>query len=319
VSSSSTRVFFATDIHGSTKCFKKFLNAGQFYEADVLILGGDVTGKVLVPIVAEARNRFFVYEDGRKTRLRSDEDVLAFEARAADGGSYTYRCTDDEFQELAANSHRQDSLFTDLIRRRVRAWVELADSRLAGKSVRVFFNAGNDDIIAIDEILDSSRTLCRPEGQVVDIDSHTTMISTGYANETPFLCPRDVPENLLGEMIERMLAQVSDVSRCVFNFHCPPYKSQLDDAPKLDAELRPRMTAFGIEHAPAGSTAVRRAIEDYQPLLGLHGHIHESRGAIHIGRTLCINPGSEYHEGILRGALIDIERGVMRNYTFTSG
>jgi hypothetical protein len=68
-----------------------------------------------------------------------------------------------------------------------------------------------------------------------------------------------------------------------------------------------------------GSKAVRAAIEKYQPLVGLHGHIHESRSAQKIGRTTCINPGSEYGEGILRGCLVTFAEGVIEGFQMTSG
>jgi len=57
---------------------------------------------------------------------------------------------------------------------------------------------------------------------------------------------------------------------------------------------------------PVGSTAVRELIEEYQPPLSLHGHIHESRGKTRIGETIAINPGSVYSEGSLQGAVIDL-------------
>jgi Icc-related predicted phosphoesterase len=68
-----------------------------------------------------------------------------------------------------------------------------------------------------------------------------------------------------------------------------------------------------------GSRAVAKMIEKYQPLIGLHGHIHESRGAQKIRRSLIINPGSEYSEGILKGAAIILEKGKVKDYVFTSG
>jgi Icc-related predicted phosphoesterase len=67
-----------------------------------------------------------------------------------------------------------------------------------------------------------------------------------------------------------------------------------------------------------GSKAVRRAIETYQPILSLHGHIHESRGVATIGRTVCINPGSEYPDGVLRGAIVDFDRDGVKSYVLTS-
>ena len=70
---------------------------------------------------------------------------------------------------------------------------------------------------------------------------------------------------------------------------------------------------------PVGSRAVREFIEQHQPIVSLHGHIHESRGAVRIGRTVAINPGSTYGEGVLDGAIIDIEDGEVVSHQLVSG
>ena len=116
-----------------------------------------------------------------------------------------------------------------------------------------------------------------------------------------------------------MASSVQDMPNCIFNLHCPPFDTGIDQAPLLDEELRPRIGIQGVEMAPVGCQAVRQAIEHYQPLLGLHGHIHESKGVASLGRTLCINPGSEYSEGVLRGALVTIKKGKVVSHMFTSG
>jgi Icc-related predicted phosphoesterase len=316
----TTRLFFATDIHASTRCFKKFLNAAKHYGADVLVLGGDVTGKRWIHITMEGSGRgTAIYDNGRKVRLETRADIARLEEREADAGTYVHRCTLEEHERLQRDANAQETLFYSLMEARIREWVGLADERLRHQDVRVFFNAGNDDIFAIDSLIDSSATMVRPEGKCVEIDDSCTMISTGFANMTPFRCPRDISEDELACKIASMIPKVPDLARCIFNFHCPPYQSKLDNAAKVGPDLQPRMTAFGIEMAPAGSTAVRAAIEQHQPLLGLHGHIHESKGATRIGRTPCLNPGSEYHEGVLRGALIELNRGAIKNYAFTCG
>lgn len=315
----TTTLFFATDIHGSTRCFKKFLNASKHYSADVLVLGGDVTGKAVIPIVLSSANRAVAYDTGDAVQLSGEAEITNFEERVANAGAYTLRCTPEEYRQLDALEARREQVFAELVEQRVREWVTLADERLHGSDVRVFFNTGNDDFFAVDPLIDASKSMVRPEGRCIEIDDCCTMVSTGFANETPFGCPRDVPEDELTTKIETMMQLVPDPTRCIFNFHCPPYGTQLDNAPKLDSSLRPQMNGFGIEYAHVGSTAVRSAIQRYQPLLGLHGHIHESKGAARIGKTLCLNPGSEYHEGVLRGALVRLRRGYVENYLLTSG
>jgi hypothetical protein len=109
------------------------------------------------------------------------------------------------------------------------------------------------------------------------------------------------------------------MSNCIFNLHCPPYDSGIDIAPKLNDELRPVLNAGQPVMIPVGSTAIKAAIGKYQPLLGLHGHVHESSGVVELGRTLCLNPGSEYGEGILRGILVDISNRRVDRYVRTEG
>lgn len=76
---------------------------------------------------------------------------------------------------------------------------------------------------------------------------------------------------------------------------------------------RPTASAGDLLRGPVGSTGVRTAIERFKPVLGVHGHIHESGGERRIGDTLCVNAGSEASMGILRGYLVDLsERGVER-------
>lgn len=102
-----------------------------------------------------------------------------------------------------------------------------------------------------------------------------------------------------------MVVKLRNPQRAIFNFHLPPFGSKLDEAPALDEKLRPMHGSRAMR--PVGSTAVRDAINRYQPLLSLHGHIPESKGATKLGRTLAINPGSGYEEGILMAAIIELD------------
>jgi Icc-related predicted phosphoesterase len=158
-----------------------------------------------------------------------------------------------------------------------------------------------------------------PNDQVVALDDKHEMASLGYSNITPWRCPRDIPEEELSKKIEALIAQVKNMPNCIFNFHCPPYDTGIDTAPHLDQNLKPVFKAGEVEMIPVGSKSTRKAIEQHQPLLGLHGHIHESKGAFKIGRTICLNPGSEYSEGMLRGALVDLHDKGLKNYVLTTG
>lgn len=198
-------------------------------------------------------------------------------------------------------------------------WIELADKRLKGTGIQCYITGGNDDLFDIEPVLNNAEYIVNPEGKVVHIDEHHEMISSGYSNMTPWECPRDIPEEELLKKIDQAASQVENMKNCIFNLHCPPYDTGIDTAVELDEKLRPVTIGGQVSQIPVGSTAVRTAIEKYQPLLGLHGHIHESRGDIKIKKTLCINPGSEYGEGILRGVIINLTEKKIKSLMLTSG
>jgi len=158
-------------------------------------------------------------------------------------------------------------------------------------------------------LLRGSDTVTNAEDGIVVLPGGFEMASFGYSTPTPWDTPRELPEEEMANRIGALVARLRDPEHAVFNFHCPPYGTHLDQAPVLDAELRPRVDATGLKVGPVGSTSVRASIEEAQPLLGLHGHVHESPGAQRLGSTLCINPGSDYGDGILRGTIVDIDRG----------
>lgn len=313
-----TRLFFATDIHGSETCFVKFVNAASFYQADILVLGGDITGKQIVAI--ECRDDgYHSHLFGQDRLARTPEELAQLEKQIRMNGFYPYIATAEELDELASDEARVAALFSRLMCETVERWLRMAEERLRGLPVKCFISPGNDDLFELDPILQRSDVVIYPEGQVIDLDGEHTLISCGYANMTPWRCPRDIEDEELRARLEAMIAQVPDPSRCVFNLHAPPYDSTLDIAPQVDADLRPVVVAGQPQMIPVGSRAVREVIEKYQPVVGLHGHIHESRGATRLGRTVCLNPGSEYSEGILRGVLVNLAGGQLKSYQFVAG
>jgi Icc-related predicted phosphoesterase len=296
------KMFFATDIHGSEICWKKFLNAAAFYKADLVVLGGDVTGKVMVPIVAH-HGYWEVTVRGERLRLDSREQLQKVEQQLRDRGSYPAIVTGEELDQLNSQD-AIDQRFNAEMTRSLDRWLDMADGKLRG-AIPCILNGGNDDIFEIDPILESAPSVTFAEGKVIDLaGSGFTMISMGYTNPTPWDTHREAPEAELAARIDAVAARVPDMSRTVFNFHAPPYGTGLDEAPELDASMRP--THGGAVMKPVGSTAVRDAILKYQPPLSVHGHIHESRGVAKLGRTRTVNPGSSYGDGVLQAALIDI-------------
>jgi Icc-related predicted phosphoesterase len=310
-------LYYTSDIHGSERCFLKFLNAAKFYGVDTLILGGDLTGKVLVPIV-EVDGHWEMSFLGRHEVLRSLEEVTEAEKRIRFNGFYPYRCGPEELARLEADRDYADAVFRRLMRESVARWVRLAEERLRGTGVRCFVMPGNDDEFDIDDALAGSDVVVNPDGAIVEIDGYQ-LLSLAWANPTPWNSPRELPEEELAARIERLARELDPSLPVIFNLHCPPYDSTLDSAPQLREDLSVVMVGGQPNMIPVGSRAVREAIERYQPVLSLHGHIHESRGAVRIGRTLCINPGSAYGEGVLHGALVRLEDDRVASYQLVSG
>ena len=316
---SKTKIYFVTDVHGSDRCFRKFVNAGKFYGANVLILGGDITGKMIVPIMDQEDGTRACNYAGSSRVMKSQQEVDEMVKMVKDSGYYPYLAGKKEVEELSAQPDKVHQLFKKLMRDDVERWMGLAEERLKGTGIKCYVSPGNDDFFDIDEALDSAAYVINPEGRVVDIDGEHEMITLGYTNHTPWNSPREVDESVLSEKIEKMASGIRNMSTAIFNIHVPPIDTQLDQAPKLDESLKPVTSGGKMMMTSAGSTAVRGSIEKHQPLVGLHGHVHESRGIVKIGRTMCFNPGSEYNSGILRGLLCEVEKDKIRSHLFTSG
>ena len=312
-----TKLFFATDIHGSDICWSKFLNAGKFYEADILILGGDMTGKAVVPIVHQGGNNYRITLLEQIFDVSTDEERQDMIKRVRSRGYYPYLTNPDEITELEKDPHRVSEIFLAEVLKVVQQWMDLADKKLDGTGLKVFCSPGNDDADEVDAIIRSSRNVILVEGLITALDPHHEMISSGWSNRTPWDTHREEDEDQLKVRYEAMTSQLKDPHNAIFNIHVPPYKSGLDEAPELDKDLRPVLAGNSMK--PVGSTALREAIEKVQPLLGLHGHIHEGRGTTRIGKTLCINPGSMYEQGTLLGAIVTLGKNKVENYVLTTG
>ena len=297
------RVFFATDIHGSEICWRKFLNAAAFYKADAVVRGGDVTGKVMVPIT-EHNGYWQVVLGDETVRMETREELAEIERRIRNRGSYPAIMPPDELTELSRDEGAVDRRFSKEMISSLDRWLDMADGKLKGGEIPCLLNGGNDDIWEIDDVIEQSPCVTFGEGKMIDLGGFH-LVSMGWTNPTPWNTFREAPEEELAAKIEAVVSQVPDMERAIFNFHAPPYGTGLDEAPSLDATLRP--IHGGAVMKPVGSTAVRDAIDRYQPMLGVHGHIHESRGIKKMGRTLAINPGSVYGDGVLQGAVLELD------------
>ena len=312
------RLYFATDVHGSETCWRKFLNSGPHYDADVVILGGDMTGKALVPIVDDGGGRWHATLLENREELEGEDAVREFEQAVIRRGYYPFRTDPAKLQRLAENESEWHELFQEKMLETVEKWMRMADERLGGKGIRVICSPGNDDQFEVDDIIENARTVELGEGRVIDLDGFQ-IVSTGWSNRTPWNTYREEDEPDLRARLETAISQVTaPPERVIYNFHCPPYRTGLDDAPELTEDMMLKDAGRAVK--PVGSTAVREAIEEHKPTLTLHGHIHESRGNCRIGRTLCINPGSSYEQGDLFGAVVDLDgKKKVKRFLLTSG
>jgi Icc-related predicted phosphoesterase len=311
------KLYFATDVHGSEICWKKFISAAKFYEVDVLILGGDMTGKAIIPIIAQGGDKYKVTLLEQESILEGQEAVDHMVATIQNRGYYPYVTTPDEVNEISSTPGKSDALFLDMVLATVNKWMDYADTKLAGTGIHCYVCPGNDDIFEIDAAIAASKLVRSVEGQVIQLDEHHEMVSSGWTNPTPWDTHREEPDEALLARIEAVIAKAKDPSKAVFNLHAPPYGSGLDEAPELTKDMRPAYAGRSL--VPVGSKSVLHVIDKYQPLLGLHGHIHEGKGTRKYKKTLCINPGSMYEQGVLHGAIVELKPNKVGNYVLTTG
>lgn len=311
------RLYYASDVHGSEVCWRKFLNAGKYYKVDALIMGGDITGKAIVPITCSPGGAASATLFGKSVTLDGNDQIVAFEKSVRDGGMYPYRAQPDELANLDESDNARQRLFDEVVRSELERWLQIAADK-HDPACPIYVMPGNDDPWFIDEVLSSCQSIVSCEGRVVDLQG-VEMISASYANPTPWDSPRELPEDDLYAHLHRLAEAVKDPASAVFNLHAPPYGTGLDDAPLLDETLRPITHLGQVETGPVGSHAVRRILSEFQPSVSLHGHIHESRAAAKVGRTVAINPGSEYGTGRVHGAIVELARGEVRSHQLVSG
>ena len=310
------RLFFVTDLHGSEICWRKFLNAGAFFEADVVILGGDITGKAMVPIVQRANGSWDASLQDHLETLETEGELERFSKRVMDRGYYPIRVSEEEYRALQAEEDLVDKRFKEVMLDGTERWIAMAEDKLADTGIRVVACPANDDVFEIDDLLAGARVVeTGDEEHPIDLDGFT-MVSMGWTNPTPWHTFREAEEPELAQRIERALGGAGDPSTTIFNFHAPPHGSKLDLAPALNDDLS--YVSGGQALRPVGSTSVREAIERFQPIAALHGHIHESAGTTRIGRTLCVNPGSDYHTGRIAGCLVNLA-GESARHQFVTG
>jgi uncharacterized protein len=309
------RLYVCSDIHASERAWRKLLNAtrANTYKVDAVLIAGDLTGKALVPIVSDNDGRWTAELLGARRTATTEIELAALERSIADVGYYGVRVSAEERAAMERDPELVKRHFREQIVGRVRDWMALAAERLDGSNVPVYLMPGNDDDFEIDAALADSAYAQNVNEQVVELTPNYQLVSMGWSSPTPWSTPRELPEEEFLDRLSSLMSGVRDARKTVIMTHVPPYDSGLDTAPLLSPDLRPTVSAGDVLRGPVGSTGVRKAIETFRPVLGVHGHIHESGGERRIGDTVCLNAGSEANHGILRGYLVDLgERGVER-------
>lgn len=309
------RLFFAVDVHGATTVWRKWISAVDIYKTNGLILAGDLTGKVLVPIIDQGDGTFKASYYGKTWLLKDEAEIQDFERKLDNGGVYYKRMKKDEVERMKEKPELVSETINKLMIERIRTWLNLLVEKVNTKEILTVVMPGNDDEFVIDPVIKEfeDKGIIYPLERIVEIEGHE-MASIAHTNPTPWNTPREADERTLSKIIDKAVKQMQRPENGIFNFHCPPYETNLDLAPKLDKSMKIVSGFAGVEYIHVGSKAVREAIKKYQPILGLHGHIHESAGYDFIGKTLVLNPGSEYGEGLLKGYIIDINRQGIEKY-----
>ena len=312
----TVRLFYASDIHGSDLLWRKFLGATKFYEADAAVMGGDLLGKAIVPIERDADGTHRAEFLGQERTLREGSELDELIGAIRFNGYYPWIASREEIEDRSGDT---EALFGEVARNEMRRWVELAEERGSSNGAsKPYVMAGNDDPWFVDDILSGSDGVVFCDDRIVRVGPHE-MISSSFANPTPWNSPRELDEDALFERLKKLADQLEDPSRAIFNLHVPPYDSRLDTGPDLKPDLTPRYSGGQPVMKPVGSHAVRKLIEEYQPLLALHGHIHESKGEVRIGRTLALNSGSEYNTGRLHGVVVTLGDERVVSHQFVVG
>jgi uncharacterized protein len=315
----STRIFFVADLHGSAVCWRKFINAAKVYRADVLLVGGDIAAKTLTPILDE-HGAWTTTVDGARRTASSLPDLERLEEALRDSATIPFRTTAREWEELRATPGALDRVFERLASVELARWLAWARGRVGSDPTRLLLGLGNDDLTSMEGVIEADELAELTDLTVLRIDDRHEMLTLPYSNPTPWKTHRELSEEEISRQIDRTVAQLENPGSAVFNVHVPPFGTPLDLAPRLDENLTKTMGAGGdVELVHVGSTAVRDALERHQPLIGLHGHIHESRGSTTLGRTLAMNCGSAYTERILLGAIVDLAADQVRSTVLSSG
>lgn len=316
--SSDGRLLFTSDLHGSTLCFRKAISAAIETDSLALVLGGDLSGKTMTPVVRQISGVWEAwFGEGRET-VEGASALIELESAISATGSYPIRLTQDEFLHLESSKGAQREHFARAMKGRLEQWLHEAEETLGRRNIGLHLICGNDDLEELDDVINASNYATNLEKEGAEV-AGCELVGDSSANITPFCgCPRDRAESVIEERLRTRISVLQHPDSSVLVTHVPPFGTGIDNAVELDEQLRQRTAAGSSILKPAGSTAVRKIIEEIQPALSLHGHIHESPGFARLGRTLSCNPGSEYSNGITRCVLISLRDQSVRGHMLLS-
>ncbi len=206
------RIFYAADIHGSDTCWRKFLKAGDFYGVDVIILGGDLTGKAMVAVVRGPGGTWRAQFLGRVAEARESDELRALEAQIRFNGFYPYRCEPEELARLDTDPAARQSRFEEVMRDDVQRWMDLAAERLRGSPVTCLVMPGNDDGDYVADVVAQSAPAGNAEERLTEVKG-VQFLSLGYSNITPWHTDRELGEDQLSEKIERLVKDLDPAGR----------------------------------------------------------------------------------------------------------
>jgi uncharacterized protein len=314
------KIAYTSDLHGSTRCFERAVDAAIVHKVDALLIGGDITGKTMTPVIGDSGDLYEALVRDKVKRARAGQELDQMESDISDLGSYPIRLTKQQHALLESDEKRRKERFREAMQDRLKQWLWLAEKRLKPKEIRLLIICGNDDEWVLDKIIRESDFAEDPSQTIpVLLGDYHEVMGESAGNKTPFNCPRDIEDSVLKERISENVKKLKDPGRAIFMLHVPPYNSGLDNAYALDKDLKKVFKGGMPVLAPVGSQAVREIIEEHQPLIALHGHIHESPNVVKIGRTTCFNPGSEYWNGTMHGYIITCDRDRVRGHMPISG
>ena len=313
-----TRILYGSDFHGSEAVFRKFLSSGLQYKVNALMVGGDVTGKAMVPVIHQGAGRYQATLFGDEKKSSTPDELEKLKKAISNVGFYPIVLEKDEAQELETDPVKMGARFELEMCNRVREWMKLAEEKLPAQHITLYFMPGNDDLHSIDTVIDEFKSIRNPDMKHFEMEDGYEVVGLSNANLTPWLCARDVDEQELTRKLDELAAMIQKPERTIAILHVPPFGSSLDSCPDLDKNLKIITEGGQVVMKSAGSPAVKAFIEKVQPMLSLHGHIHESPGHVHNGRTLMINAGSEYAEGIMKAAIINLENGKVKGHLLIS-